>query len=842
MAGAPPADVTLTVGEEDEVKGQWMLAIVSVAALLAGPAGRAQTPPAPDEPAPAPESERPLGDDEAMVLNFERADIREVIHSLATALGISYTLDPRIEGQVTIRTTGKISRRELFPLFNQILRQNGIAAVQTGDVYQILPVAEAKTRAIIPRGAAASSARRDDDFVIEIFQVRHVVADEMANILQPFVTPGGDVLSYPRANAVVVTDLESNVQRLRQLAATFDIDGFRNLHARVFKMREGDPEELANELLTLLQPYGVTATGEGEGGVFMVPLQRLNAIVVFAIDPAAFTEIERWLMMLDIPPDKGAGRQTFVYNVENAKAADLAAVLNELFGGGEGGGGGPGRGPTGQPGGVGLFGAGGAAGSRAPGAGIGGVGGGRGQTGRRGGLGGGATGGTLGGTTNQFGAGGGGIGGTSGSSLGGGAGGLGGAQTGGRSGSRRGGLGGTAGGVGQPGQAGQAGGGVAGVSLPGGPPPPPGPAGTSQGPLPVFRQEVRIVADEVTNSLVILATKRDYQLILDVVRKVDVVPRQVVLEVMIAEVLLTKDLKFGIAYAFSSGALNGAIPTGATDTSIFTNRGTGTTPGTAALGGLLGTAARTPAAGAFAVITDRSNFNIFINALQTATRMKMLSAPHIIAADNREAHILVGQSVPILTSTSTFLQSSGIAPTTANTVQYRDVGKILTVLPQVNSKGLVNLQIRQEVSSVSQQAFGATNSPSFLTREAETTLVVQDGATVIIGGIIDDAINTTRSGVPYLMDVPVLGRLFRNDDDATDRTELLITITPSVIHNKEEAREVTDDFTSRIDGLAELRRAMESRRQRGRGRAQIIQPEGFRDAPPMSDVEAPAVR
>src|SRR4029450_13129659 len=185
---------------------------------LAGGPAWAQNPPNPDEP--APESDR-LGDDEAMVLNFERADIREVIHSLATALGISYTLDPRIEGQVTIRTTGKISRRELFPLFNQILRQNGIAAVQTGDIYQILPVGEAKTRAIIPRGAAAAAARRDDDFVIRVFQVRAVVARGVGNNLQPFVTPGGDVLSYPRANAVVVTDRESNVQRLRQLAATF---------------------------------------------------------------------------------------------------------------------------------------------------------------------------------------------------------------------------------------------------------------------------------------------------------------------------------------------------------------------------------------------------------------------------------------------------------------------------------------------------------------------------------------------------------------------------------------------------------------------------------------------
>ena len=196
------------------MKGQRMLVIVGVVTVLAGALRRsadtAATSAAPDmSTEPPPEPERPLGNEEAMVLNFERADIREVIHSLATALGISYTLDPRIEGQVTIRTTGKISRSELFPLFNQILRQNGIAAVRSGDVWQILPVAEAKTRAIIPRTAAAQdAARAEDNFVIEIFQVRHVLAEEMANILQPFVTPGGDVFSYPRANAVVVTDLE----------------------------------------------------------------------------------------------------------------------------------------------------------------------------------------------------------------------------------------------------------------------------------------------------------------------------------------------------------------------------------------------------------------------------------------------------------------------------------------------------------------------------------------------------------------------------------------------------------------------------------------------------------
>src|SRR5881628_1698623 len=375
-----------------------MLTMLLVAAIAATPARAQNAPPSPPTTAPPPAAddqsgEAPLGEEEAMVLNFERADIREVIHSLATALGISYTIDPRIEGQVTIRTAGKIAREDLWPLLNQILRNNGIAAVKVGDVYQILPVAEAKTRAIIPRSKATKSSLTEKDaFAIEIVPVQHVSADEMVNILQPFVTPGGDVLSYPRANLLVITDLQSNIDRLRELITTFDSDVFHNLKTRVFKVKNGDPDELANEILGLLAPYGVTPTGEGEGGVYIVPLTRLNSLVAVAFDKTAFDEVERWLRMLDIPPEEGAGRQTFVYNVENAKAEDLAGVLNELFGGGGGAGGGGlgGRAPGAAPAGVGLFGAGGVSGGRTGmGCGRGGLGGGRGLGG--GGVGGGGS-------------------------------------------------------------------------------------------------------------------------------------------------------------------------------------------------------------------------------------------------------------------------------------------------------------------------------------------------------------------------------------------------------------------------------------------------------------------
>src|SRR5437773_1792445 len=735
-----------------------MLTIPLAAAIAAAAPARAQNappspaPPAPDEPA----GEGPLGEEEAMVLNFERADIREVIHSLATALGISYTIDPRIEGQVTIRTAGKIAREDLWPLLNQILRNNGIAAVKVGDVYQILPVAEAKTRAIIPRSRAAKASLTEKDaFAIEIVPVRHVSADEMVNILQPFVTPGGDVRSYPRANLLVMTDLQSNIDRLRELVTTFDSDVFHNLKTRVFKVQHGDPDELANEILGLLAPYGVTPTGEGEGGVYIVPLTRLNSLVAVAFDKTMFDEIERWLRLLDIPPEEGAGRQTFVYNVENAKAEDLAGVLNELFGGGGGAGGAGGLGgrPGAAPAGVGLFGAGGVSGGRA------GVGG--------GGLGGGGRG-----------------------------------------------AAGVGGGPGGPGAAG-AGAGARGITIPGRAGAPPGAPGQPQGPQPIFKEEVRIVADPVTNSLVVLATKRDYQLIADVLKKIDVVPRQVLLEVTIAEITLNKDLSFGVEWALAQGKLNQTLAQDNSNTSLFR-----TGPQGLPVGGLINGTSRVPPVppgGAFAVISDREHFNIFINALQQRTNVKMLSAPHIMAADNREAHILVGSSIPILTST----QSSTIAVSNiVNSVQYRDTGNILTILPQVNSKGLVNMQIRQEVSAVAQgqASFGNTNSPAFTTREAETTVVVQDGETVVIGGIITDTIEHDRSGIPYLMDIPVLGWAFRVNSDTTQRMELLVLISPYVVRSREEAREVTDEFANRLQGLKRMGEALRARHERYKAR------------------------
>lgn len=705
--------------------------------------------------------------EDAIVLNFEAADIREVVHSLASALEINYLIDPRVEGQVTIRTTGKIPRSELFPIFNQILRSIGIAAVKVGEVYNIVPIADAKTRVIVSRAQLAGMTA-DDLFVVELVKVRNIAAEEMANLLQPFITPGGDVIPYQRANFLIITDIATNVDRLREMIQLLDRDSFKDLKAKIYKIENANIEDLGAELIAVLDTYGITGEAANERGVYAIPLIRLNSIAVLAFSENAFEAVSYWLNLLDVPPDADATRAVRVYNVQNAKAADLATVLNELYGGGEGGQTGR-QGQAGQAGFGGLFGR--ASGGRLA---SGGRGGGRAA----------AAAGRLGGASqvNQGGS----------------------QRSSGRSGGA--GFGGSRGGGarpagvlgGQPGRGG-VGGGASSVVLAGG-----------QGPLSFFKEEVRIVADEISNSLVVLATKQDYEEIRKVLRDLDVVPRQVVIEVLIAEISLNKGMDLGIQSVITNGGALGSVPTPApTTTTEPTGDGASLLESVAQSTGvddnLLKRLWDVGADGALtAIITDQSSFEFTLTALATAGRLKVLASPHVLTADNREASINIGQSIPIITSTQ---QSTLATANVLNSVQYRDTGVILNILPQVNADGLVNLQIRQEVSQVGTESFGSSGSPSFITREAETTAVVQDGDSLLIGGIIQENTRRSRSGVPYLMDIPVLGRLFRFDQDDVERVELIILLTPQVVRNRAEALEVTQGYKDRLwDVVDEIER------------------------------------
>ena len=250
----------------------------------------------------------PVGVDDLIELNFEGADIREVIQGLAAGLCIHYSIDPRVQGAVTLRTASKIRGQDLFPLFHQILRLNGIAAVKIGDIYHIAPVGEAKTTVpLITEGSQRHTASAQNEFVIELVKVEHIAVSEMAEILQPFVSPGGDVVAYPRGNLVILVDLASNVERLRDLIAAFDTDTFRALHAQTYRIEHANVEDLGKELASILQPYGVTPENMAERGLYIIPLTRLNAIVVFSFSEEVFSQIENGSGFWTCRPKRAAG-------------------------------------------------------------------------------------------------------------------------------------------------------------------------------------------------------------------------------------------------------------------------------------------------------------------------------------------------------------------------------------------------------------------------------------------------------------------------------------------------------------------------------------------------------
>jgi general secretion pathway protein D len=197
------------------------------------------------------------------------------------------------------------------------------------------------------------------------------------------------------------------------------------------------------------------------------------------------------------------------------------------------------------------------------------------------------------------------------------------------------------------------------------------------------------------------------------------------------------------------------------------------------------------------------DYKATLQAIAKTSKVKVLSRPHILTADNQEARILIGAEIPIITSQSdSGSQANGDSVFRQN-VEYRDTGVVVSVTPQVNSDGLVNMIVSQEVSNIAGETLqieGIT-SPSFTTRETETTVVVQSGETIVIGGIITENKTNSKSGVPFLMDIPVLGQLFRSRGETTTRIELIIMITPYVVRDRQEARSVTEEFKARIDDV-----------------------------------------
>jgi len=297
----------------------------------------------------------------------------------------------------------------------------------------------------------------------------------------------------------------------------------------------------------------------------------------------------------------------------------------------------------------------------------------------------------------------------------------------------------------------------------------------------------KIFGDEITNSIIILSTPKDYSLIEDVIKQMDVMPRQVLIEVLVAEIRLTGELKFGLEwYLRSHFTLDNTKLTGinAFGESVASFDATDVLKQTGF---------------SFALIDTAEVVRGLLQTLATDSKAKIISSPHIMVSDNREARIQVGDQVPVETGTS--VTSGG---ETVTTIQYRDTGSVLKVKPFINEGGLVTLELKQEFSLVSSEK-GVGDNPIFSTRTAETNVVVKNGQTIIIGGLIREDTRSSNNGIPILKDIPILGYLFGASDSSTDRTELVVLITPHVMSTVNEATKVTDEFIRKLKGLKDLK-------------------------------------
>jgi general secretion pathway protein D len=295
---------------------------------------------------------------------------------------------------------------------------------------------------------------------------------------------------------------------------------------------------------------------------------------------------------------------------------------------------------------------------------------------------------------------------------------------------------------------------------------------------------MRIIANDQNNALLIYGTQRESSTIEAMLRKIDIVPLQVRIDATIAEVTLNDQLQYGTQFFFKSGGVNGILSTA-----------------TAALATPATTGLNTSFPGFIIGGSGQGGAPFAISALQQVTTVHVLSSPELLVLDNQPARLQVGDLVPYLSQTSQSTISTG-APVISS-INYQQTGVIMQVTPRVNNGGLVTLDISQEVSAV---ATGVTtpgiNSPTFQERNITSRVVVQDGQTIGLAGLISDNVTRGNQGIPWLKDIPILGFLAGQQSNTRTRTELLVLITPHVLHDQRDARALTEDLRDQLTNAA----------------------------------------
>jgi len=674
---------------------------------------------APAVPLPIPSG---AAEDGEVTLTFVDTDIREIVRViLGATLKLNYTIDPSVQGTATLEAGRPLPRSALLPTLETLLNQNGATLSYRDGIYRVMALGPGATSNIAIGPAAVGSGA-------QVVPLRYAAAKDLVKVLEPYVAEGGKITADQGRNALIVSGDPAVRQTLTGLISAFDIDALAGQSYALFPAGDKAPDRLAAELEKALR---IDNDGPLSGIVRIVPMSRVNAVLVVSAQPRYIDEARRFLG-LERRVEEATARGWHVYYVQNGQSTDLENLLQRAF----------------TPRNVSAT---SAPGGTFPGA----------QPLRM----------TSGGE-----------------GLGGAPGAAGAASTGGRSAGARSALGG---------------------AEPGGPGPTAG-AAAHEGANPAAdalssapsdtggaeaEDRIRIIANRRNNALLIYATPNEYSIIERMLRKIDIIPLQVLIEATIAEVTLNDSLNYGTQFFLGhtvSGTLSvpgapGVIPT------------TGPVSTVAGIPPLLSST--------FPGFVLANGIREVINLLSSVTQVKVLSAPQVMVLDNESARLQVGEQVPVLTQSQQSTISAN-API-VNSVDYRDTGVIMVVTPRVNSGGLVSLDISQEVSNVATTITGNINSPTFNQRLLRTRVAVQDGQTVGMAGLIRDNDAQGNSGIPVLKDIPLLGSLVSSQSNARERTELLVLITPRVVRDQRDARALTEDLRNQLINAGLVRQELQ---------------------------------
>jgi general secretion pathway protein D len=659
-------------------------------------------------------------------LNLQNADLVEAVRAMAETLNLNYSIDPKVKGTVNVRASGRLTRSELMSILETMLLVNGAALVKVGNTYNIVPLERAAGEAAPVYARGVPAA----GMTAQVVFLTQAPAKDVAAVLKPLMSPGGKIGEAPN-NSLVIVDYPANVEKLANLIRLIDTQALARTSVSVVKVKNTDPAAVISEMEAIFSAYGALMPKDrGAGGVQFIGIPRMNAVMILAASPSLMDRAKYWVQQLDLKTDALAN--VHVYHVKNYKARNLADLLSQAYGA--------------EP--------------RAPGVrevrrepaagGITGPGGAFIPTGEA------AT--RLRGESPELGA----------------------PST--RTRGRTTGAGGL--GAERPEGAME----TMGLAAP----------TTRERAVPLagapaaepLKEGVRVIPDEENNLLVIVAPPYEWNVISRLLEKLDVMPRQVMCEVLIADVVLTDDLRFGVEWFINTRQTG--------DPGTTFNPGPSGNP---SLEVLQGASAALQTLGGFSFMARdaRNLFRGTINMLAADGKVEVLASPHIMAANNQEARIQIGQDVPILVAQSTAVVTAPAIQT--NQVEYRSVGIILGVRPQINAKGLITLEIAQEVSNVSTtQATGTVeNSPTFDVRQAKTQLITGDNQTIILGGLIREDIQRGSRGIPGLRRMPLLGPVFGTETSSKRRTELIVLITPHIVNTLEEGARITREVEDRIE-------------------------------------------